>query len=85
MAENEDGLAQHFRGGRKWWHFPVRVLKARQRDTPNMPKRQPCPSCGSWRKRQRVDAAGAFYRCRTHGVFYLASRDTSHLLRAVKR
>ncbi|KKM97013.1 hypothetical protein LCGC14_1172470, partial [marine sediment metagenome] len=34
------------------------------RGEPNMPKRQPCPECGGWKKRDRKTKAGAFYNCR---------------------
>ena len=85
MAENEEGLAQHFRGGRQWWHFPVRVLRRRQPEFPTMPKRQPCPSCQKWCKRVRSVPAGAHYKCNCgYGSFIVLSRDTSHLPKAVK-
>jgi len=39
-----------------------RVIKT-SRGGPNMPKRQPCPECRGWRRRQEKTTGGAWYRC----------------------
>ena len=84
--DQREELAQHFRGGRKWWHFPVRLLKPRAPQVPTMPKRQPCPRCHGWRKRTRSVPAGAWYKCNCgHGPFFVASRDTRFLPVVMKR
>lgn len=39
---------------------------------PNMPRRQPCPQCGSWAKRERKTMAGAYYNCTRDKLIFLA-------------
>lgn len=46
----------------------------RTRGGPNMPKKQSCPECGSWRKRDRKTVAGAFYNCSRDGEFFVVHR-----------
>lgn len=41
------------------------------RGGPNMPKRQPCPVCGSWVKRDRKTVGGAYYVCPNDGEFFV--------------
>ncbi len=44
----------------------------------NMPRKQPCLKCRAWSRRVKKetsgDVAGAIYRCRTHGVWFVPSR-----------
>ena len=55
---------------RKWWQFPVRLVRTR-RLGPNMPKRQPCPSCHAGAKRKFKTEFGANYVCRCGRVFFV--------------
>ncbi|MDO9579947.1 MAG: hypothetical protein Q7J06_05195 [Bacteroidales bacterium] len=41
------------------------------RGGPNMPKRQRCPDCGKWSKRESKTMGGANYRCVNHGQFFV--------------
>ena len=38
-------------------------LESSHEDLPDMPRRQPCPKCGGWRRRARKTLAGAWYLC----------------------
>jgi len=38
---------------------------------PNMPRRQPCPTCHRPSKRTKKTAGGARYKCPTHGDFFV--------------
>ena len=37
----------------------------------NRPKRQRCPVCGKWSKREEKTMGGANYRCPKHGLFFV--------------
>ncbi len=66
----------------------VRFLFGQRRfSTLCMPKRQPCPECHGWRKRERKTVAGAFYNC-THckNIFFVVNQSAAtaqHLGRLV--
>jgi len=40
---------------------------------PNMPKRQPCPDCRRWVKRDSKTAEGAYYLCPVDGLFFVSA------------
>lgn len=48
----------------------VRPVDTRQ-GGPNMPRRQPCPSCHKRAKRKRKTMGGGYYECRKHGEFFV--------------
>jgi hypothetical protein len=41
---------------------------------PNMPRYQPCPSCGKGSKRIRKTEEGANYQCPIHGTFFVRAK-----------
>jgi hypothetical protein len=41
---------------------------------PNMPRYQPCPSCGKGSKRIRKTEGGANYQCPIHGTFFVRAK-----------
>ena len=44
---------------------------ATSRGGPNMPVFQPCPECHASSQRLMKTEGGAYYRCRTHGEFFV--------------
>jgi len=65
------------RAPRKWWEFPVRLLRTTRRGGPNMPKSQRCPDCGAWAKRESKTIGGARYRC--HNTFFFVRKPTKNI------
>ena len=53
--------------------LPYRILRVRHEGA-DMPKRQPCPTCGVWRKRIEKTDMGAIYRCPKHGRWYVGKK-----------
>lgn len=41
----------------------------------NMPKTYPCPFCSATSKRVNKTMGGAYYVCRTHGNFFVKSKE----------
>ncbi len=50
---------------------PGMRVKALHHGGPNMPNHQPCPVCGRESVRESKREEGAYYRCGTHGIFFV--------------